>query len=261
MSEYYIRRSDSDEVRGPFNVDKLTTLVEAGQVDKDTLYYDEDKQDWIPIASNDDLRAGVFTETKRLSLRSKHHESMLAPDPSEKSLTLEDSTRKEVSVSEILAAAEGKTGTTWQLSAQKRANEVVLGMTPALLGTMFALSGAVLAWRDLDNVSKAIDEKTIMPLLREPLVIVGCVDFVFATLLFLWVSEIFPLLRFRAMLGLGFFSYVAWNAGDYQWMVANIIASLAIFVCTLSTRLQVSIASMASGVAAFGWMFVQKFFT
>lgn len=261
MSEYYIRRSDSDEVRGPFNTDKLTTLVEAGQVDKETLYYDEDKQDWIPIASNEDLRAVVFAEKKRLNLRSKHHESALAPDPSEKSLTLEDSTRKEVKVSEILASAEGEAGAGWQLGAKKKAKEMVLGMTPALLGAMFAMSGAVLAWRDLDNLTKAFEDKDIMPLLREPLVLVGVVDFIFATLLFLWVSEIFPILRFRAMLGLGFFSYVAWNAGDYQWMVANVVASVAIFVCTLSTRLQVSVASMAAGVVAFGWMFVQKFFS
>lgn len=261
MSEYYIRRSDSDEVRGPFNVDKLSTLVEAGQVEKETLYYDEDKQDWIPIGSNEDLRALVFAEKKRINLRSKHHDSALAPDPSDKSLTLEDSTRQEVKVAEILASAEGQSGTTWQLGAKKRANEMVLGMTPALLGAMFTLSGAVLAWRDLGNLTKAWETKDIMPLLREPLVAVGVIDFIFATLLFLWVSEIFPLLRFRAMLGLGFFSYLAWNSGDYQWMIANIIASIAIFVCTLSTRMQVSLASMAAGVVAFGWMFIQKFFS
>ena len=261
MAEYYIRRSDSDEVRGPFNVDKLTTLVEAGQVEKETLYYDEDKQDWIPIASNEDLRALVFAEKKRINLRSKHHDSSLAPDPSDKSLTLEDSTRKEVKVDEILAAAEGNTSATWQIGAKKKANAMVLGMTPALLGTMFVLSGAVLAWRDLDNLAKAWETKDIMPLIREPLVAVGIIDFIFATLLFLWVSEIFPFLRFRAMLGMGFFSYLAWNAGDYQWMTANIVASLAILICTLSSKMQISIISMGAGVVAFGWMFMQKFFS
>ena len=259
--EYYIRRADSDDVRGPFNVDKLATLVEAGQVDRETLYYDEEKQDWIPIASNDELRSIVFAEKKRISLRSKRHESSLAPDPSEKSLTLEDSTRKEVTVEGILAAAEGQTESTWKLGAKKKANEFVLGMTPAMLGVMFALSGAVLAWKDLDNVTKAFEEKDMMPLLREPLVVVGVVDFIFATLLFLWVSEIFPLLRFRAMLGLGFFSYVAWNAGNPQWMIANIIASVAIFVCTLSSKTEVSIGSMVTGAVAFGWMFMQTFFS
>lgn len=260
MQEYYIRRPDSDEVRGPFNIDKLLTLVEAAQVDRETLYYDDQKQDWIPIASNDELREIVFAEKKRISLRSKHHDSVLAPDPSEKSLTLEDSTRKEVTIEGILAAAEGKTESTWGLSAKKKANELVLGMTPALLGVMFVLSGAVLAWKDLGNVTKAFETGDYLMLLREPLVVVGVVDFIFATLLFLWVSEVFPVLRFRAMLGLGFFSYVAWNAGNPQWLVANVIASVAIFVCTLSSRTEVTLGSMAAGVLAFLWMFVNTFF-
>lgn len=258
--EYYVRRADSDDVRGPFNVDKLMTLAEAGQVERETLYYDEEKQDWLPIASNDELRAAVFSEKKRIALRSKKHDSALAPDPSEKSLTLEDSTRREVTIESILAAAEGKTDSAWNLGAKRKLNEMVLGMTPAILGVMFVLSGSVLAWKDLDNVSKAFEARDIMPLLREPLVVVGVVDLVFATLLFLWVSEIFPLLRFRAMLGLGFFSYVAWNSGNHQWMVANVIASVAIFICTLSSKTELTLGSMAAGVLAFGWMFAQTFF-
>ena len=53
MLEYYIRTPEQDESRGPFDASKLRTLAEAGQVTENTLYYDEDKEEWIPMASNE----------------------------------------------------------------------------------------------------------------------------------------------------------------------------------------------------------------
>ena len=74
--EYYIRQPDSDEPRGPFTVDKLSSLAEADQVDRDTLYYAEEEEEWVSIRSNEDLLREVFPEKKKLSLKPKAEEDM-----------------------------------------------------------------------------------------------------------------------------------------------------------------------------------------
>ena len=78
MSDYYIRTPEQNESRGPFDISKLLTLAEAGQINPNTLYYDEEKEEWIPIALNDALRAQVFPEREKLSLKIEPDE---APDP------------------------------------------------------------------------------------------------------------------------------------------------------------------------------------
>ena len=60
MSHYYIRIPEQDESRGPFDIPKLETLAEAGQINPNTLYYDVEREEWIPIALNDALRSKVF---------------------------------------------------------------------------------------------------------------------------------------------------------------------------------------------------------
>lgn len=36
--EFYIRNESENEARGPFNLDQVTSLTEAGQVTAETLY-------------------------------------------------------------------------------------------------------------------------------------------------------------------------------------------------------------------------------
>ncbi len=49
--EYYIRAPDSEDARGPFNMEKLSSLVEIDQVDKETLYYDDEKEEWLAFSA------------------------------------------------------------------------------------------------------------------------------------------------------------------------------------------------------------------
>ena len=58
--EYYIRKPDQETARGPYNIEKLQSLAEAGQVDTETLYYDENLETWAAIASNEELRHEIF---------------------------------------------------------------------------------------------------------------------------------------------------------------------------------------------------------
>ena len=38
--EFYIRNASETEARGPFNLEQMVSLAEAGQVTADTLYYE-----------------------------------------------------------------------------------------------------------------------------------------------------------------------------------------------------------------------------
>ena len=261
MSEYYIRRPDSDEVRGPFNLDKLYTLAEAGQIDRDTLYYDETKQDWIPLDSNEALRTGVFAEKRTFDLRPSPGDANFNVMPMEKSVSMEDAIRAEVKVDDLLLAAEGATGKTKNIVVERKLDEKILGYTPVILGGMMTASAILLAWRDLDKVNTAWQTHDLMPLVRDPLVVVGTVDFIFAVLLFLWISEVYPVLRARMAIGVGLFSYIAWSEGDTGWLLANLVAGASVFTITLSPRARYTLSAMIAGTFAFVWMFGQKFFS
>lgn len=261
MSDYYIRRPDSDEVRGPFNLDKLATLAEAGQIDRDTLYYDEAKQDWIPLDSNESLRTGVFAEKRRFGLQPTEDNASFTTLPTEKSVSLEDAIRAEVKVDDMLAAAEGATGKTKNVIAERRLDAKILGFTPVILGGLMTASAILLAWHDLDKLHTASQTKEILPLLRDPLVIVGTIDFIFAVLLFLWVSEVYPVLRARMAVGTGLLAYIAWSDENTGWLLANLVAGVSIFIITLSPRARVTLSAIVAATVAFVWMFGQKFFS
>ena len=70
MADYYIRTPDYENSRGPFDAAQLLSLAEAGQITENTLHYDENKEEWVPIALNEKLNALVFPEREPLSLRS-----------------------------------------------------------------------------------------------------------------------------------------------------------------------------------------------
>ena len=60
MSEFFIRYPNSEEAKGPYNIEQLQSLSEAKKVKPDTLYYDEDKEVWVAVGSNSDLNELLF---------------------------------------------------------------------------------------------------------------------------------------------------------------------------------------------------------
>lgn len=65
--EYYIRTADSEEARGPYTVDDLQSLAEAGQVDRETLIFDDSMEVWVEIGKHETLLAQIFPERKKLT--------------------------------------------------------------------------------------------------------------------------------------------------------------------------------------------------
>ena len=67
--EFYIRNASETEARGPFTIEQLVSLAEAGQVTADTLYYDANAERWLALGSDLTIKAAIFPEKKKLVIK------------------------------------------------------------------------------------------------------------------------------------------------------------------------------------------------
>ena len=66
MREYYIRKEGDKETSGPYNLNQITSLIEAGKLDKETDIYDIDQELWITIEDNEELMEILYSQKKKL---------------------------------------------------------------------------------------------------------------------------------------------------------------------------------------------------
>jgi|TARA_B110000438_G_scaffold291824_1_gene329286 hypothetical protein len=244
---YYIRPADSETARGPFDIDKLNTLGEADQLTAETLYYDETLEAWAAIGSNDELNAKIFPKHKKLSLRTPKETSETAGSDEK------GAARKVISVEDMRAAAEGQTEETEHLRDELRWQHRAAAISIPILTTVCFVSAATYIYPSWNIIQLLIegDEGAIMSFLQRPLLILGAFDLIFGICLALAATEIYPLLRFRAMLGLGFFGYTYWSSfstGDpigLYLCLANLAFGIGVFMCTLSLQFRTIVVSGA----------------
>ncbi len=249
--QYYVRQPNSDTARGPYSVDKLQGLAEADQIQPETLYFDEAQDDWVAIETNDALKAQVFPEKKRLTLRQKAEKSA-AVDDSEAS----GEPRKRISVTDMLAAAEGDTAETRHVRRLERQRSHAAALSIPVIGTLLLISALSNLLPAIPVIESVIEESDPFLLLTRPLAIVGLLDLFFAVCVFLAATEIFPVLRLRAALGLGYFAFFYWshyqntgNPYDLFAAVSTVAACTGIFICTLTLNLFMLVTCAAVGLA------------
>ena len=109
QQEFYIREQSEDAARGPFTLDQVLAFVEAGTVTPETLFYDSAAEAWTAFWAHPEASAAVFPATKKLSLKAKEISTLNKPD----------STGSEISVDDMLAAAEGRTAETATSSTRR----------------------------------------------------------------------------------------------------------------------------------------------
>ena len=98
--EFYIREGSETEARGPFNLEQLVSLADAGQVTVETLYYDAGTEQWVAVGTSTEIKAAIFPEKKKLSMKAKEIVSLNKPKTDDQA---------PITVDDILAAAEGRT--------------------------------------------------------------------------------------------------------------------------------------------------------
>lgn len=245
MPEYYIRTPENDESRGPFSVSKLLTLAEAGQVKENTLYYDEDKEEWVPIGLNEALKAQVFPKTERLKLNlGGSGKDGPASEPSKE--------KDGIKVEDMLKAAEADTEETRHLKRSQKSFEKAVALASMTLGLMMLLAAVSFIVPHLSVIQGAVNEGVYTNLLNYPFLLVGIFDLIMAVLLLLSVTEIYPLIRGRSMLGLGFGVYLGWALGDPLLMLAFGLGGVGLFLATISQRLSLMILAIVMGIGGNG---------
>lgn len=244
MPDYYIRTPEQDESRGPFNVSKLLTLAEAGQVTENTLYYDEEKEEWIPIGLNEELMTQVFPEKENIKLRIGHG--------SENEATQEGAEESGISVENMLKAAEADTEETRHLKRSQKSFERAVALASMTLGLMMILSSISFLVPHLDAIQGAVNEGNYPGLLNYPFLLVGVFDLIMAVLLLLSVTDIYPVIRGRGMLGLGFGVYLGWALGDPLLMLAFGLGGAGLFLATIAQRLSFMVLAIVMGIVGNG---------
>lgn len=252
---YYIRPVDSETARGPFDIDKLNTLAEAGQVTAETLYFDDGLEAWAAIGSNAKLKEQVFPSKKSLSLRPEKERKKRS------SASLADDQHEVISVEEMLAAAEGRTEETHHLKEQIRWQHRAASLAVPALALVCLVSAATYIYPAWDTIMSLVnqEEGVLDQIIRYPLLVLGALDLIFGICLALAATEVYPLLRLRAALGFGFFGYLYWAHfvnGDPESLylcAANLAYGIGVFTATLTlsfrTMLLACILSLAGALS------------
>jgi hypothetical protein len=237
--EFYIRSASETEARGPFSVEQLVSLAENGQVTPETLYYDANTEKWIVIGENAEVHALVFPEKKKLTIKK---------DAQVATLNKESDSRAPISVHDMLAAAEGRTEDTEDKSA---------GMVMADRCAKLGLWGCIViliiaAAAEILPSIEVLTKFTPAGLLNAPLVILGVLDVFLAVMLLLGVVSLYPFIRFRAMLGLGFLGFVFWTRGEPTPLLAALAGSVGLYLCTVFVSYLPIAIGLGLGLAGMG---------
>lgn len=254
--QYYIRQPDTEERRGPFTVEKLISLVDADQVTKETLIYNDETQQWTALILNEELKNAVFPEKETLVLKPKSADEMDL-------LNLGEDKIPEITVHDMLAAAEGTTEETAHLKKKEKWEAKAAELSRPVLASIMLLSAFTFVYPSWQIVQEIINEQNYLLILQKPMVILGAADLFFAISVFLGVTEVYQIIRFRFMLGMGYFGFIywaAWQAGgdltSLYLMVSVIASSIGVYICTITLRfflMLISAVVALAGICAYAW--------
>jgi len=234
--EFYIREGSEKDARGPFNFEQLISLAEAGQVTAETLYYDAGAEQWVAIGSNQDVKAAVFPEKKKLTIKAKEIVSLNQPT---------SDSRAPITVDDILAAAEGRTADT-----KDRKDPTIAAGRAARIGVWSAIAMLVLAAAgEMLPASDAILTMDASKILAQPIALLGAVDLLLAVLLGLGLVNLYPFVRFRAAAGFGFFGFLFYVQGLQMPLLAAAAGAAGLYFCTILISLLPVTLAAAAGLA------------
>ncbi len=201
------------------------------------------------VGSNDEVKAMLFPERKKLGLKKGG-----GNEPINLINKPEDANQPEVTVEQMLAAAEGHTEDTKHLKDKQKNTDKAASLAMPVLAAMMLLSGLANSLPRYQVLMDLFTKGDWQGLLHEPFAAVGLFDFLVALGLFLNVFSLFPLVRFRAMLGMGYFLFYYWSRGDAVGMVASACAGLGLFVCTMTLNFMLMMVFALIGVGSMGYL-------
>ena len=149
-----------------------------------------------------------------------------------------------ITVADMLAGAEGRTAETKDKVDPKimQAHAARIGMWSAVLCLVLAAAGEVLP------VADAIAAMDLNKILAQPLVLLGGADLFVAVMLGLGVVQFYPLVRFRAALGLGLFGFIFFVQGSSVPMLAEAAGAVGLYLATIWVDMVPVLAASIAGI-------------
>ena len=245
MSDFYIRTQNQKESQGPFDSLKLQSMAEAKQIDENSLYYDVKNEEWVPLALNKKLCAQLFPKRERLKIQ-------VADKAKKHAKEKNDTDADDLSVSEALNDTDGNRHHKKSIKKKVKSAQQPAPLSTPALGIMLLGSAIFLLYPQGEVIGVIFDAGNFAKLLNYPFIMVGLFDLFLGLLLFLSVTVVYPVVRARSMLTLGFGVYVGWALGDAQLAFLAAAAGLGIFVTTMSQRTFINMMATVLGIAANG---------
>lgn len=255
-----MRTEEEETAKGPYNLDKLRTLAEAGIVTREHVYFDVKMEAWLPIQSNESLMEQIFPAKKKLSLRAKA--AIAAADSNQDE---EDAHgEKAIRIEDMLAAAEGNTKETRYIREQAQWRDRTAAISVPAIGIILLASAATMIYPSWEVIANFLNdaEASYLIFLQYPVLLLGVLDLVLGIMVLLNALEIFPFIRLRALLGSGFFStlyFVQYYHGDPSGLWLGLAAlgfGIGLFVCTLTLSFRLMLTAViasAVGVVGLAW--------
>ncbi len=300
MREYYIRREGDEDASGPFDIDQISSLIEANKLDASAYFYDIETESWLPISSNQELMDTLFPKKRKLTLRTEESEAEkkrleaeeaakaaaakaaaeaeakenAAPDEdgqeadaaSDDDQAAEDTAteeqvdeeeadskkkgkedapekREKLEVTKMLALAEGRADDpSGKSPREKQAAVAFFGLR--FLTLFFISSILAMAYIEKDLVLTA----DAIAMAKSPFLIIAAFDLIVTVTLLLQVTEVYPLLRFRAAIGAGLLSMLFYSSGDTVLLISNLLLMAAIYFSSAIIKIRFLIACGAAGI-------------
>ncbi len=296
MREYYIRREGDEDASGPFDIDQISSLIEANKLDASAYYYDIETESWLTISSNEELMETLFPKKRKLSLRTEESEeekkrlaeeeaakaaAVAAEEAKQKAETPEEGEassegrpeelatdeaqapekeepakkdkkkkkgekpdeREKLEVTKMLALAEGRADDpSGKSPREKQAAVAFFGLR--FLTVFFLTSVLAMAYIEKDLVLSA----DAIAMAKSPYLIIAAFDLIVTFTLLLQVTEVYPLLRFRAAIGAGLLSMLFYSSGDTILLLSNLLLMIAIYFSSAIIKIRFLIACGVTGV-------------
>ena len=234
--EFYIRKATETDARGPFTLEQLSSLVETGQVDAETYYYDAATENWVAISANAGLMEILYPAKKSLRVKPKSEAQVKTLN----TVTRED---RPITVNDMLLAAEGRTADTKSKAdpAIAEGRAAAIGLYAAM-GMLFVTAAAYIL-PHIDRIF-ALD---LVGVLQNPICLFGVLNLALGACLALGAVGAYPAVRFAAMLGFGFNAAVFYLQGETLPMIFSAATGFGLFLCTLLLNLPGVIIAAALG--------------
>lgn len=236
--EYYIRKADESDARGPFTLEQLSSLAENGQADPDTYFYDATAETWTLISSSPELMETLFPIKKALRVKSKSASQVLT-------LNTAPENDNSISVTDMLLAAEGRTEDTRDKADPAEAQARAAGLALYVGLAILVVLTAAFTLPSIDLLTSA----DILGVISAGLPILGLLNLALAICLGLGAVAAYPTVRFSAMLGLGFTATIFYLQGLTGPLAFSVAASFGLYFCTITLSLP---GVILAGVAGLG---------